>query len=114
MDATHTALLLTGSVAAGALNALAGGGSLVTLPILLAIGLPPTVANATNAVAAWSGLLGGSLRCRSLFAGSRAGVTRMAMVSLLGGAVGGGLMLATPDRALAHLMPWLILLGTLC
>ncbi len=113
MDTVQAGLLLSGSIAAGAINALAGGGSLVTLPILLALGLPPAAANATNAVAAFSGLIGGTLRYRDTLAPYRAGVGRFAALSLAGGALGGGLMLATPDRALAGLMPWLILLGTL-
>jgi uncharacterized protein len=114
MDAMHVGLLLTGSIAAGAVNALAGGGSLVTLPILLAVGLPPATANATNAVAAWSGLLGGTLRYRETLAPHGPAVWRLAALSLAGGVIGGGLMLLTPDRALAGLMPWLILVGTLC
>lgn len=114
MDALHVGLLLTASVVAGGVNALAGGGSLVTLPVLLAIGLPPVTANATNAVAAWSGLLGGSLRYRETLAPHRPAVWRLALLSLAGGVTGGGLMLLTPDHALSSLMPWLILFGTLC
>lgn len=114
MDMLHVGLLLTGSVVAGGVNALAGGGSLVTLPILLAIGLPPATANATNAVAAWSGLLGGTLRYRETLVPHSKSVLGLAALSLAGGVIGGALMLLTPAHALAGLMPWLILLGTLC
>ncbi len=105
-------LLFTASIVAGMVNALAGGGSLVTLPVLLALGLPPAAANATNAVAAWSGLVGGALRCRETVAGSRAVMLRLALVAGLGGALGGGLMLATPRPVLSGLLPWMILAAT--
>ena len=113
MDTGQLALLMTGSVAAGMINALAGGGSLVTLPLLLGLGLPPTTATATNAVAAWSGLLGGTLRCRATLAPYGRSLRRMAALSIVGGALGGGLMLATPRAALQAAMPWLILVATL-
>jgi uncharacterized membrane protein YfcA len=106
--------LFAGSIAAGAINALAGGGSLVTLPILLALGLPPTTAAATNAVAAWSGLIGGAVGSRGLLAPHRRTLTAMAAVSGLGGILGGAALLATPSRLLAGLLPWLVLIGTFC
>lgn len=113
MDALHVGLLLSGSVAAGVVNALAGGGSLVTLPILLGLGLPPAAANATNAVAAWAGLIGGSLRYAPTLAPHRRSVGWFAVLSVIGGAVGGALMLATPREVLHAAMPWLVLLATL-
>ncbi|MBV5264466.1 sulfite exporter TauE/SafE family protein [Pinisolibacter aquiterrae] len=113
MDALHLGLLLSGSVAAGVVNALAGGGSLVTLPILLGLGLPPVSANATNAVAAWAGLIGGSLRYAPTLAPHRRTVGWFAVISTLGGAIGGALMLATPRAVLHAAMPWLVLVATL-
>lgn len=112
--ATLSLVLLFGaSVVAGMVNALAGGGSLVTLPVLLALGLPPTAANATNAVAAWSGLVGGAWTLRGTLSHARATIGRLALVAGLGGAVGAGLMLATPRAVLAASLPWMILLATL-
>lgn len=113
MDTLHVGLLLSGSVAAGVVNALAGGGSLVTLPILLGLGLPPSAANATNAVAAWAGLVGGSARYAPTLAPHRRAVGWFALISTIGGAVGGALMLATPRAWLAAAMPWLMLVATL-
>ncbi|TBW36934.1 sulfite exporter TauE/SafE family protein [Siculibacillus lacustris] len=110
----HLAVLFSGAIAAGAINALAGGGSLVTLPILLALGLPPAAANATNAVAAWTGLMGGALRYRGMLRPHRRAVAHMAVISAVGGLIGGGLMLTTPAPLLAGLLPWLILIATLC
>lgn len=113
MDPLHVALLLAASIVAGVVNALAGGGSLVTLPVLLGLGLPPAAANATNAVAAWTGLIGGGLRCRDLLAPHGRSVAALAALSVVGGTIGGGLMLATPRAALQAAMPWMILLSTL-
>ncbi|MCE1237053.1 MAG: sulfite exporter TauE/SafE family protein [Hyphomicrobiales bacterium] len=113
MDPLHVLLLLAASIVAGVVNSLAGGGSLVTLPVLLGLGLPPAAANATNAVAAWSGLIGGGLRCREMLASHGRSVAVLALLSLLGGAIGGGLMLATPKAWLQAAMPWMILLATL-
>lgn len=113
MDPLHVALLFAASIGAGIVNALAGGGSLVTLPVLLGLGLPPITANATNAVAAWSGLVGGTLRYRDVLAPHARTVAVMAVLSLVGGALGGGAMLMTPHRVLEHAMPWMILAATL-
>ena len=113
MDTAHLLLLLSGSVVAGVVNALAGGGSLVTLPILLGLGLPPATAAATNAVAAWIGLFGGAVTVRRDLAGCRAGLASFFALSLVGGALGGLAMLATPRPVLAAAMPWLILAATL-
>jgi len=113
MDPLHVALLFAASIGAGVVNALAGGGSLVTLPVLLGLGLPPTTAAATNAVAAWSGLLGGTMRYRDALAPHARTVAVMAALSVLGGGLGGGLMILTPHHLLARAMPWMILTATL-
>ena len=113
MDPLHVALLFAASLAAGIVNSLAGGGSLVTLPVLLGLGLSPLSANATNAVAAWSGLVGGALRSRETLAPHLRSVAVMAVLSILGGALGGALMLATPRPLLEAAMPWMILVATL-
>lgn len=113
MDTPSLVLLLAGSTVAGLVNALAGGGSLVTLPILLGLGLPPATAAATNAVAAWLGLFGGALGVRRDLAGLGRGLAGFFAVSLIGGALGGAAMLATPRPLLAAAMPWMILAATL-
>lgn len=113
MDPLHVVLLFAASIGAGVVNALAGGGSLVTLPVLLGLGLPPMTANATNAVAAWSGLLGGTMRYRDVLAPHARTVAVMAVLSVIGGAAGGGLMIVTPHHLLERAMPWMILAATL-
>ncbi len=113
MTPTTLSLVFSGSVAAGLVNSLAGGGSLVTLPMLLAFGVSPTTAAATNAVAAWSGLVGGAFGSRRLLAPYRPTILAMAAISAVGGAIGGGLLLATPAKLLSGLLPWLVLAGTI-
>jgi uncharacterized membrane protein YfcA len=113
MDPRHIALLFAASLAAGVVNSLAGGGSLVTLPVLLGLGLPPIAANATNAVAAWSGLVGATLRSRGALSAWGRSLAVLTVLSLVGGSIGGALMLATPRPLLAAAMPWMILLATL-
>lgn len=114
IEPMHLAVLFVASLAAGVVNALAGGGSLVTLPVLLGLGLPPVVASGTNAVAAWSGLLGGALRCRSVLAPHAVGVRAFAVLSAIGGAIGGGLVILAPRGLLETSMPWMILAATVC
>ena len=114
LEPLHLAILFGASLVAGVVNALAGGGSLVTLPVLLGLGLPPVVASGTNAVAAWSGLLGGALRCRAILAPHARGVRILAGLSLVGGALGGGLVIAVPRSFLEAAMPWMILAATVC
>lgn len=65
MDPVHLALLLAAGLGAGFCNAIAGGGSLLSFPALLALGLPPVTATVTNSVAVWPGYLGVRPRCAS-------------------------------------------------
>ena len=107
------AVLIAGSgLLAGAINAVAGGGSFLTLPVLVACGIPPLPANATSAVALWPGTLAsfGAYR-RELATGTRlAGF--LAVVSLLGGTVGAYILLRTPVLTFDQLLPWLTLFAT--
>jgi uncharacterized protein len=98
---------------AGALNAVAGGGSFLTFPALVAAGVPPIAANATSAMAVSPGYLGSTLgfgpELRALAA------TRLrqeVLVSALGGLLGAGLLLLTPGRLFEGLVPWLLALAT--
>ncbi len=97
----------------GVLNALAGGGSFITFPTLLFIQVPPVDANATNTVAMWTGLVAsGSAYMHKLDASRRLLIALVAS-SIVGGLVGGLLLLKTPQRTFLHLVPWLLLGGTL-
>jgi hypothetical protein len=100
------------SVAAGAVNALAGGGTLLTFPTLTALGLPAVAANVTNTIAMAPGHLGATLAQRRDLAGQRARVCRLVPAALAGGLVGGLLLLYTSERAFRQLVPWLILLAS--
>jgi hypothetical protein len=100
------------AVAAGAVNALAGGGTLITFPTLTALGLPAVAANVTNTIAMAPGHLGATLAQKRDLAGQRTRVRRLAPAALLGGLVGGLLLLFTSERVFRQLVPFLILLAS--
>jgi uncharacterized protein len=107
-------LVLAGlaAVAAGAINALAGGGTLITFPMLLAIGVPPIVANVTNTVALCPGFIGGILAQFKDLRGQRRRFWLFLGVSALGGTIGGTLLLYTGARAFQAMVPFLILIAS--
>lgn len=109
MTVADGALLAVAAAAAGIVNAIAGGGTLLTFPALLAAGVPPVAANATNTVALFPGQLASSLAYRSHIADERRRALVLAVPSLLGGVLGAWLLLALPERAFALAVPWLIL-----
>jgi hypothetical protein len=107
---TGTIVLLAGAgFVAGAVNAVAGGGSLVSFPALLAAGYPSVTANVTNAVAVLPGYVGGSLAYRSELAGQAGRVRALAATSALGAAAGAALLLSSPASLFEAIVPWLIL-----
>ena len=97
---------------AGGVNALAGGGTLLSFPMLLAIGLPPVAANVTNTVALSPGYLGGVLSQRVEARAQRHRIRRLAIVAAAGGLAGSILLVLTSDEAFRKLIPGLILLAT--
>jgi uncharacterized membrane protein YfcA len=100
------------AIAAGAVNALAGGGTLITFPVLTAMGVPAISANITNTVALSPGYLGGTLAQREDLEPQRARIRAVALPAVLGGVGGGTLLLITGADAFRSLVPWLILLAT--
>jgi uncharacterized protein len=105
--------LLFAAGLAGALNALAGGGSFISFPALLLIRIPPVLANATNTVALWPGLAASTVAyLKRLNAPARVLIPLLA-TSVLGGWLGAVLLLKTPQHAFLRLVPWLLLAGTL-
>ncbi len=100
------------AVAAGAVNALAGGGTLITFPTLTALGLPALAANVTNTIAMAPGHLGATLAQKRDLSGQRARVRRLVPTALLGGLTGGMLLLFTSERLFRQLVPFLILLAS--
>jgi uncharacterized membrane protein YfcA len=100
-------------VAAGAVNAIAGGGTLITFPSLLAADFSARVANVTSTVAIWPGTIGGSLAYRREVGARRERVAKLSLPSLAGGAVGSALLLATSERVFDAVVPFLVLLASL-
>ena len=93
MTVTDAAVLAASAVAAGVVNAIAGGGTLITFPALLATGVPPVAANATNTVALFPGQLASSVAYRSHIAEERHRAIVLSVPSLLGGVIGAVLLL---------------------
>ncbi len=113
MDAGTVALLAAAGFGAGAVNAVGGGGSLISFPALLAAGYPSVAANVTNAVALLPGYLGGSLAYRPELALQRARIRALAPTSVLGAAAGTALLLVSPASLFEAIVPWLILAACL-
>ena len=106
-------LIGAGGFAAGAVNAVAGGGTFFSFPALLAAGLPPVLANASNSVALWPGSLTGAWAYRQELAAYQRYLLPMGVASLLGGAAGGLLLLAAGNARFSALIPWLLAFATL-
>lgn len=107
-------LLALAAFAAGALNAIAGGGSFLTFPALVFTGVPPIMANATSALAVSPGYLGSTLGFRAELRDLSAGrLRRETLISAAGGLAGALLLLVTPGRLFGDLVPWLLLFATL-
>jgi hypothetical protein len=102
-----------GAFAAGMVNALAGGGTLITFPLLTAFGLPAVVANVTNTVALCPGYFGATFAQRELLKQQANRLWLLLPAALLGGLGGAFLLLNTGERLFKGLVPWLILLASL-
>ncbi|WP_208509479.1 sulfite exporter TauE/SafE family protein [Variovorax paradoxus] len=108
-----TTLLIVAALVAGALNAMAGGGSFLTLPALVLTGIPAVSANATGTLALLPGYIAGGWGFR---ADTRPppglSAPRLGLLCLLGGSTGAVLLLLTPDATFRRVVPWLLLLAT--
>jgi uncharacterized membrane protein YfcA len=108
-----TVILIAAAFLGGALNSLAGGGTLVTFPALLLAGLDPIDANASSVVALFSGTFAGAWAYRrNILAIGEISIVGLFALSLLGGLIGALLLLWTPTAIFASLVPWLILFAT--
>jgi hypothetical protein len=107
-------ILLVGIAAfcAGAMNSVAGGGTFFSFPALLAVGVPPVVANASNSVALWPASMSGAWAFRNELARYKRYLIPMGIVSFIGGICGGLLLLTTKDATFSKLIPWLLLFAT--
>ena len=101
------------AVAGGLVNALAGGGTLITFPMLTAVGVPAVAANVTNTIALCPGYLGATLAQANDLRGQRRRLWLLVPAGVVGGVVGGILLLNTGERAFRALVPFLILLAAL-
>lgn len=104
--------IFLGGVGAGILNSVAGGGTLVSYPILLWVGRDPIVANATNSLALWPGSLAGAWGLRREIAAVPRLLRLLVPAAVVGGVAGGALLLATPGKVFAAFVPYLILFAT--
>lgn len=100
------------AVAAGAVNALAGGGTLITFPMLTAVGVPAVAANVTNTVALCPGYFGGTLAQWNDLRGQKRRLWLILPAAALGGVIGGLLLLQTGEKLFKELVPFLILLAS--
>ncbi|WP_019140899.1 TSUP family transporter [Noviherbaspirillum massiliense] len=107
-------VLLVGMAAfcAGAMNSVAGGGTFFSFPALLAVGVPPVTANASNSVALWPASLSGAWAYRKELARYKKYLVPMGVASFIGGVGGGLLLLSTKDATFSRLIPWLLLFAT--
>lgn len=108
----HYVILFAAALAAGAINSVAGGGTLLSFPALLAVGVSPVAANATSTVALVPGSLSAYWGYRGEMTNARADLRRWAVPSLLGGALGAWLAVHIGDKAFSRLVPYLILSAT--
>jgi uncharacterized protein len=112
---THLDLLIAAlaAVGAGAINALAGGGTLISFPVLVALGVPPVASNVTNAIALCPGYFGATLAQLPNLKGQRAQLMLLVPVAVVGGLIGGIILLRTGERTFTALVPWMILAASL-
>ena len=115
LSSTHSdsLLVLGAAIVGGVVNSIAGGGTLLTFPALVGLGIPGLIANATSTVALWPGAVSSMWGYSDLLVGMRAWVTRFAIPSLVGGLVGALLLIKTPPSRFDAIVPWLVLGATL-
>src|SRR6266849_3687122 len=113
MPLIHAAAMFIAAFLAGVVNSIAGGGTLLTFPILICLGLDPKAANATSTVALWPGLFSGAFGYRREMNDSSLILIRLGAISVIGGGVGAWLLIVTPSLTFARLVPLLILFATI-
>ena len=113
MSVGEIVAILAAGLVAGTVNTMAGSGTLITFPTLLAFGVPPVVANVSNTVGLVPGSLSGAIGYRRELTGQRSRLLRLGASSLLGGSTGAVLLLVLPSDAFNTIVPVLIALGCL-
>ena len=99
LSAFHVILVILAGLGAGIFNGVAGGGSLISFPILLGLGYPALTANITNTVGIWPGYLGGAAGFRTEIADQRSRLVRLSPLALAGGVIGAVLLSPPPRRS---------------
>jgi uncharacterized protein len=113
-DVNHFSLIFSAGLGAGAMNALAGGGSFVSLPAMIAAGVPSVQANASSTVALFPGGVASAWAYRDgLGPIGAASLRSLLIVTLVGGLIGAVLLLWTPTTTFDFVLPWLLLLAGL-
>jgi uncharacterized membrane protein YfcA len=110
---TLALLAFLAAAVGGILNSIAGGGTLVTFPAIVALGLSPLTANATSTVGLWPATVGSMVGYREALAGAGSWVLRFTLPSVVGGGVGALLLLRTGSERFARIVPFLVLAATL-
>lgn len=106
-------ILFAAALVAGAINSVAGGGSFISFPSLLFIGIPPVNANATNTVALWAGQPASIWAYRGeLEKVPRRAIIPLTITGIIGGVLGAWVLLITPQATFMRLVPWLLLIAT--
>ncbi len=113
MTLLQAVFLFFAALLGGALNSVAGGGSFISFPALVFVGVPEIRANATNTVALWPGLVASMGPYRDVLATKRQSLGLFAVLSLVGGIAGAIVLLHTPKATFSALIPFLLLGATL-
>lgn len=113
MNLLEGAIILLAGIAAGVINVIAGAGTLITFPTLLALGIPPVTANMSNTVGLVPGSIAGAYGYRRELKGQWRSVAWMALFSAIGGVVGGLLLLVLPEASFSAVVPYLLLVAAL-
>lgn len=114
MSVTEAVILFFAAFFAGTMNALAGGGTVLTFPALIFFGMPAIQANATSTLALMIGIVGSVTGYRQQIAAVRGLILRFAVVSVVGGLAGAALLTVTREGVFSLLVPWLLLFATAC
>ena len=113
IDAPHLLGAFGAAFLAGAINSVAGGGTMISFPVLVALGLNPVVANATNTVGIWPGSLGSIWGFRNELGRVNRRMFWLLVPALIGGVAGALLLRFTPPKTFEVMVPWLILFATI-
>ncbi len=105
--------LFFAGILGGVINSIAGGGSFITFPALMFVGIPPILASATNTFASCAGYMSGTYAFRKEISTHKDELSQIIIISLIGGITGAWLLLKTPEAVFREAIPWLLLFATL-